>query len=203
MTTSDRMNQHAPSSTGLNNGLLEPTPYAFERPPESWPGMPLLGRAPPAAQPEAAQAFEESFAQFRTQCAERFEAIVRAMAEHLFGAGDTLAADSLKATGAASIDGRTLVLRLNAESDMIEMFCDLGLPDPHQRENCLATVLHANLCRSQDGVTWGLHPESGRLVATLAVHVFHVDAEMCLMLMQQLAMAVAEIRADGKLSLVD
>jgi hypothetical protein len=53
-----------------------------------------------------------------------------------------------------------------------------------------------NLCRTYPGVTFGLHPESGRLVATSAMHMMlFTDDDACLNTLQMLAALVRQLKS--------
>ncbi len=63
----------------------------------------------------------------------------------------------------------TVVLRHNADHDTVDMFCDIGAPEPHRLEQAYRTLLEWNLRRLHPGLWFGAHPDSGRLVATLSL----------------------------------
>ena len=92
-------------------------------------------------------------------------------------------------------NGSTVVLRLNPHTDCLEMFCDVGLPEVHAREAAYRAALEINLCRSYPGITLGVHPESGRMVATVAIHSLLVaDDEVCLNTLDLLTRHVDQLR---------
>ncbi len=112
--------------------------------------------------------------------------------------GDGPEADQALAEGGFVMNGSTVVLRLNPESSFVEFFCDVGQPDAYSLEGAYRTALEANLCRTFPGITLGIHPESGRLVATLALNGLMVDDEdFCMMLLETLTLRVTQIRESG------
>ena len=89
-------------------------------------------------------------------------------------------------------------MRLNPDNDYLEFFCDIGLPDPHHLEPNFRTALELNLCRTYPGVSFGVHPESGRLVATTALDSAQVDHdEVCLATLELLTGQVGRLRRSG------
>jgi len=118
--------------------------------------------------------------------------------------GDGPEADQALADGALVIQGRTVVMRLNPQTDFAELFCDIGQPADDRLEAVYRHALEANLCRRFPGVTLGLHPESGRLVATLALNGLMVDHEdVCMTALELLARCACEIRESGVFELED
>jgi hypothetical protein len=110
--------------------------------------------------------------------------------------GDGPEADQALADGALVIQGRTVVMRLNPQTDFVELFCDIGQPAVPSLEAVYRAALEANLCRRFPGVTLGLHPESGRLVATSAMHMMlFTDDDACLNTLQMLAALVRQLKS--------
>lgn len=126
-------------------------------------------------------------------CAESFSAMLPRVVERMVGPGQPR--DDALANGGFVLNDCTLVLRLNAHTDSVEFFCDVGLPLPHSLEQTYRTALELNLCRTHEGVTFGIHPESGRLVATTAIHALLIgDDEVCVNTLQMLAQLVSRLR---------
>jgi hypothetical protein len=118
--------------------------------------------------------------------------------------GDGPEADQALADGGLVIQGRTVVMRLNPQTDFVELFCDIGQPAADRLEAVYRHALEANLCRRFPGVTLGLHPESGRLVATLALNGLMVDHEdLCMTALDLLARCASEIHESSPFDLVD
>ena len=106
-------------------------------------------------------------------------------------------------TGGFVLDDSVIVMRLNPDTSSLELFCDIGQPQPQSVEANFRTALQLNLCRTYPGVTFGLHPESGRLVATSAMHMMlFTDDEVCLNALQMLAGLVRQLKAQ-RIVLVD
>lgn len=126
--------------------------------------------------------------------ADRFNVLLPRVVAQVVGEGD--AAQEALETGGFFLNESTVVMRLNPDNDYLEFFCDIGLPDPHHLEASFRTALELNLCRTYPGVTFGLHPESGRLVATTATHMLLVaDDEVCLQALDLLTGLVQQLRA--------
>lgn len=136
------------------------------------------------------------------ESAERFDVLLpRVVAQVL---GDGPAAQEALQSGGFVLDESTVVMRLNADTDNLEFFCDIGLPDPHHAPDAFRTALELNLCRTYPSVTFGLHPESGRLVATTAMHMLLVvDDETCLHTLDLLTRVARELRAKRTFMLLD
>lgn len=117
---------------------------------------------------------------------------------------DDQAAEQALTDGAFLLNDHTVVLRLNPETDFVEFFCDIGLPDPHALETTYRAALEANLCRSYPGITLGIHPQSGRLVATLAMNGLMTDNEaFCMTILENLTRCARQIRESGGFVLQD
>lgn len=118
--------------------------------------------------------------------------------------GDGPEADQALAEGALVLQGRTVVMRLNSQTDFVELFCDIGQPAADRLEAVYRHALEANLCRRFPGATLGIHPESGRLVATLALNGLMVDNDdLCMTALDLLARCASEIRERSPFDLVD
>lgn len=131
---------------------------------------------------------------------ERFDAMFPAVVARLAGEG---AVHEALASGGFALEGRTVVVRLHQENDHIEYFCDVGLPEPHALQETYRTLLEMNLCRAYPGITFGVHPDSGRVVATLAVHdVLVAGEEACIATVQMLVQVVGLLVEARTLALV-
>ena len=134
---------------------------------------------------------------------QRFESLLRELAARLqdrAAPGETAARDD----GAFSVDGCTVVLRRNPDNDYIEIFCDVGQPKPHDEHAAYRAALELNLCRTYPGLTLGVHPQSGRIVATLAVHSLLMrDVDTCLQVLDLLTVQVQRLRESRALALAE
>ena len=134
---------------------------------------------------------------------QRFEGLMRELAARLQDRavpGEVAARDD----GAFSVDGCTVVLRRNPDNDYIEIFCDVGQPKPHDEHATYRAALELNLCRTYPGLTLGVHPQSGRIVATLAAHSLLIrDVDTCLQILDLLTVQVQRIRESRVLALAD
>ncbi len=131
-------------------------------------------------------------ADFGAGCARQAAEIIEALAQHLYGESEAarLAVDS----GFFEVDGAQLALRYVPEGAQVEFFCDIGCPDPHYECKAYRKLLEMNLCRTYPGITFGLHPESGRMVATLSVHAFALtELDTALMLLHRLVACVGDV----------
>lgn len=112
--------------------------------------------------------------------------------------GQGPAADQALEDGGFLINDRMVVVRLNPDTDFVELFCDIGQPDPHYLESVYRAALEANLCRKFPGLTLGVHPESGRLVGTLAVDgLMFDDEELCMTILETLTCGAWHVRESG------
>ncbi len=131
----------------------------------------------------------------------RFDAMLPRVVARLAGES---AVDEALASGGFAVEGRTVVVRLHPENDHIEYYCDVGLPEPHSLAETYRTLLEMNLCRTYPGITFGLHPGSGRVVATLAMHDALVPGEdACIATVQMLVTMVGHLRDVRTLALAD
>ncbi|MEY4712963.1 MAG: hypothetical protein RIS88_2413 [Pseudomonadota bacterium] len=129
------------------------------------------------------------------EAAARFNRLMPRVVRRVLGEGEQ--AQQALQTGGFVLDDAVIVMRLNSDSSMLEFFCDIGQPQPQTHEANFRTALQMNLCRTHPGVTFGLHPESGRLVATSAMHMMlFADDEVCFNALQMLAGLVRQLRAD-------
>lgn len=129
----------------------------------------------------------------RGMSAQIFDAMLPRVVERIVGAGD--ATQEALANGGFVLNDCTVVMRLNAETDSVEFFCDVGLPQPHAEHEVYRCALEFNLCRTYPGINFGIHPESGRLVATAATHALLVaDDDVCINTLQMLTGVVAQLR---------
>ena len=129
------------------------------------------------------------------EAAERFNRLMPRVARRVLGEGEQ--AQQALQTGGFVLDEAVIVMRLNPDTSMLEFFCDIGQPQTHTHEANFRTALQMNLCRTHPGVTFGLHPESGRLVATSAMHMMlFADDEVCFNALQMLAGLARQLRND-------
>lgn len=134
------------------------------------------------------------------QSRERFDAMLPRVIARLAGED---AVDEALASGGFEVEGRTVVVRLHPENDHIEYFCDVGEPEPHALQETYRRLLEMNLCRAYPGITFGVHPDSGRVVATLAVHdVLVAGEDACITTVQMLVQLVGHLVDARTLALV-
>ncbi len=147
---------------------------------------------------ELGEASDEIFEQVATSFSETLRRIViRTM-------GEGPEADQALADGGLVVNERTVVVRLNGQTGFVEFFCDIGQPAAPHLEGVYRTALEANLCRRFPGIMLGIHPESGRLVGTLALNGLMADNEdFCMMALDLLTRCAWQIRESGLFSLDD
>ena len=122
-----------------------------------------------------------------------FNEMLPRIVERVVGAGQE--AEEALASGGFVLNDCTVVLRLNPDTDSVEFFCDVGLPHYHGQEAVYRKAMEMNLCRTYPGIVFGIHPESGRLVATTATHALLMsDDEVCVNTLQMLTRVVAQLR---------
>ncbi len=137
-----------------------------------------------------------------TQIANSFSETLRRIVQRVVGDGPE--ADQALADGSFVLNNTTVVVRLNSETHFVEFFCDVGEPDTYALEATYRTALEVNLCRTFPGVTLGVHPQSGRLVATLAMNgLMAQDEDFCMTLLETLANRATQIRESGMFRFTD
>lgn len=130
---------------------------------------------------------------------QRFDDMLPRIAARLMG--DDQAANAALEAGGFFIDESTVVIQYNEEAIQIEFFCDVGLPQLHAEQEVYRAALEYNLCRTYPGITFGVHPQSGRLVATTTLHLLLVaDVEVCLNTVQIMTTLAKEVREALRLS---
>ena len=131
-----------------------------------------------------------------------FDGLHQRVLERLLGDAQSIA--QAREAGGFLLNGRTVVLRWHADTDTIECFCDVGEPEPHSRDSLYRTALEINLCRTHRGLILGVHPESGRVVATLALpRLLVADEEALVSQLEMLTLRVGYLRDSRALALVD
>ncbi len=126
-------------------------------------------------------------------CESRFQDLLRGTVGRLVV--DPVAAEDALLTGALPVGDTLVVMRLNPQTDQVEFFADIGLPPDHQVQEAYRAVLEMNLCRTHHGVTFGVHPESGRLVATQAAHALVIaDEDVSIGIVTRLARLSQDLR---------
>lgn len=127
--------------------------------------------------------------------AQRFAELMPRLVRRALASADDHAINQAIADGGFVLNDCTVVMRHNAESDQIEFFADVGVPDPHALEVAYRAALEINLCRTYPGITLGVHPQSGRMVATTSIHSLLVaDDEVCLNALELLTRQVDHVR---------
>lgn len=126
-------------------------------------------------------------------CEARFQDLLKGTVDRLVT--DPVAAQEALRTGALPVGDTLVVMRLNPQTDQVEFFADIGLPPDHQVLEAYRVVLEMNLCRTHHGVTFGVHPESGRLVATQAAHALVIaDEDVSIGIVTRLARLSQDLR---------
>ena len=139
-----------------------------------------------------------------SESAQRFAELMPRVVRRALVDADAADIDQAIADGGFVLNDSTVVMRHNAETDQIEFFCDVGLPESHTREQAYRAALEINLCRQYPGITLGVHPDSGRMVATIAIHSLLVaDDEVCLNTLELLTRQVGQLRASRAIALQD
>jgi len=139
-----------------------------------------------------------------SESAQRFAELMPRVVRRALIDADAADIDQAIADGGFVLNDSTVVMRHNADNDQIEFFCDVGLPEIHAREAAYRAALEINLCRRYPGITLGVHPESGRMVATIAIHSLLVaDDEVCLNTLELLTRQVGQLRASQVIPLQD
>ncbi len=130
--------------------------------------------------------------------AARFAALMPRLVRRALPDAAPEAIDQALADGGFVLNECTVVMRHNPDDNTVEFFCDVGLPEPQALEATYRTALEINLCRTYAGITLGIHPESGRLVATTALDSAEVeDDEVCLRTLERLTGQVGRLRRSG------
>ncbi len=154
------------------------------------------GQAPPARLDDLLS----DAADFSRSARERFaEILPRVIARFL---GDGPAVEEALREGGFEVNEVTVVVRLNPQTDAIEFFADIGLPEPHALDAACRAALEINLCRTYPGLVLGLHPQSGRLVATTSLHCLLVgEDDACVNTVEMLTLQVRRLRDSRVLGL--
>lgn len=156
--------------------------------------------------PGQEQAFDAQAAEllqgYLRESPERFEHLLRELATRV--EAQDVPQEVASTEGAFLVDDCTVVLRRNPDNDYLEIFCDVGLPHPADEHATYRTALELNLCRTYPGLTLGVHPQSGRIVATVAVHSLLVhDLDTCLATLQMVTLQVRRLQDSAVLALGD
>jgi hypothetical protein len=132
----------------------------------------------------------------------RFASLMPRLVQRALAHAAPEAIDQALADGGFVLNDCTVVMRHNPDDDTVEFFCDVGLPEPSALEATYRAALEINLCRTYPGITLGIHPESGRLVATTALASAEVDDdEVCLRTLESLTRQVGRLRGSGTVTL--
>ena len=131
----------------------------------------------------------------KREVAQKFDAVLNNVVRRHLGEGQ--AALSALASGSFVLNDLTVVLRLNEDTDAIELYADMGLPDPSaDQAEIFSALLQMNLHNTHPGIVFGRNEASKRLVAFLKGHIFMMDDEgdFCLACLNKLTGTVHEIR---------
>ncbi len=124
---------------------------------------------------------------------QRFNEIFPRLALRLMGT--EARADAALKSGGFLIDESTVVIRYDETRVEIQFFCDIGLPETYEETVIYRSALEYNLCRTYPGITLGVHPDSGRLVATTALSFLLVaDDEVCFNTVEILVHCAKQVR---------
>ena len=149
----------------------------------------------PTSDPFAAslEALVEQAGQAIEASAQRFQEMLPCVLARYIADPDALA--QAVEEGGFVLGECTIVMRFAPESMMVEFFADIGEPAPYTAEANYRTALEVNLTRLLRGVILGLHPQSGRLVATTSAHqMLLTDEDAYARILDTLTEAVADIR---------
>jgi hypothetical protein len=141
--------------------------------PAPGPNPPPAAAAPEAALLQALQALvadldaehEDEAARVR----EDFQSRLGQWVTALTGLSDGPAYDEAVREGCFTVNECAVALQHNRRDDLVDVFCDLGRPDAQDLERTYRTLLEWNLAREHPGLWFGVHPDTGRLVATLSI----------------------------------
>lgn len=132
---------------------------------------------------------------FGKQAKEKFDAMLGSVVHrHL---GDGPAAEEAVASGTFVVEGNTTVLRLNPQTDCVEIYVDMGLPGASSDQaEIYGKLLEMNLNAAHYGVLFGRNEHSKRLVASLRVHIGLMDGEgeFCAGCLQMITEAIRSVR---------
>lgn len=138
--------------------------------------FPGAAAAPTPGEEEALAALEGLLASLSAQgeqaavaTRDDFQGLLGELATALTGAAGGEAHEKALGEGRFVLNECTVILRHNPAHDAVDLFCDIGLPDPHGVERAYRVLLEWNLRRFHPGLWFGAHPDSGRLVATLSL----------------------------------
>jgi len=163
-----------------------------------------MSDTPQAAQARRAEMTAAEFSQqmdevtvplLKREVAQKFDAMLNNVVRRQLGEGQ--AAQSALASGSFVLNDLTVVLRLNEDTDAIELYADMGLPDPSaDQAEIFGTLLQMNLHNTHPGIVFGRNEASKRLVAFLKGHIFMMDDEgdFCLACLNKLTETVHRIR---------
>lgn len=139
------------------------------------------------------QAMAEQAGQAIDASAQRFQEMLPRVLARYIADPDVLA--QAVEDGGFVLGDCTAGIRFAPESMMVEFFADIGEPAPYTAEANYRTALEINLTRLLRGVILGLHPQSGRLVATTSAHqMLLADEDAYARILDTLTEAVADIR---------
>ncbi|WP_176091393.1 hypothetical protein [Burkholderia ambifaria] len=96
----------------------------------------------------------------------------------------------------ADVCHTTIVVRLEEAEQVIRFYADVGLPRVDDELAACRRALQCNLVRGVRWVTFGMHPESGRLVATavLPVQIDWKSGVVARAVVESLLACVADMR---------
>jgi hypothetical protein len=139
------------------------------------------------------EALVESSESLMRASRQRFEELHAHVAQRITGTVE--GAQEALASGSFFVNESTVVIRYDEDLTQVEIFCDVGLPEPYAENSVYRAALEYNLCCTYPGVSFGIHPDSGRLVATTALLLSMLtDDEMCLNTVQMLTDLAQEVR---------
>lgn len=172
--------------------------------------FPDAADAPAPTEEEALAALEGLLASLSAQggqaaaaAREDFQGLLADLAGALTGAAAGAAHDNALREGRFVLNECIVILRHNPGHDAVDLFCDIGLPDPHHVEQAYRVLLEWNLRRFHPGLWFGVHPDSGRLVATLSLPMALAARQMvALATLEAVTRLVLQLREGRELPLV-
>ena len=104
--------------------------------------------------------------------------------------------EQIVASGCLQLDEVDLVVRLDEDTQQLEILADCGVPAPSQEHGVFRHLLHDALTNTLPAIAFGVHPRSGCIVgkATVFAPLITPEDPLCAPLMQLLATRARELR---------
>lgn len=101
--------------------------------------------------------------------------VLRSLCAHLGASAEE--ADHILDSGCLRLEGIDFALRLNAETQHLEFYADCGLARPADERELYAHLLEQALSNDLPALAFGLHPQSGHVVAKGSLFLPAIDEE--------------------------